>query len=452
MCIKYFSSLKEDKYKRQIVLVFFLFVIFLILFTEPYLNTFNIVSRYLTIESIVEDHDFIIDDKYQATDDIIYREGHWYSSKPPILSIVTSSVYYITHNFFHQDFPEFNEINEYKYYYSLYPTVYFTSLIFVGGTFFLLLVYFYKTLKLLAVDKKYHLPLILGLGLGTLFLPYSTTLNNHTIAGSLLFMAFYYLLLIKYRAGNGPGLNRHLSIAGIFGSLATVIDLPTGLVFYGLFFIYFLFKLGFKKIFYYLWPFFIIFSIHLYFNYQAFGGLLPAQLYKDYWFGPDGMPTLAAYFPRHSWYIYIFNILFGTHGFFSYTPLLILSFFGLFKVIKAKSEFFWEASIVLFGFIFVIAFYTLLARDYGGTAYGFRWLISLTPLIYFFIIFLFKQGLSKKLSVWFNIFFIWSIFLAIIGVIDPWPMGFIITIFSDGEFLLPPVLAVLQTLVYSYGF
>jgi hypothetical protein len=453
MLKEYFISLKENKYKRHIVLAFFLFALFLILFTEPYFNTTNVTSRYLTIEAIVEDRDFIIDAKYKATDDKIYREGHYYSSKPPLLSIAASSVYYVAHNFFGQDFPEFNnEETKLKYYYSLYPIVYITSLIFVGGTFLLMLFYFYKTLILFEVIKKYYLPLFLGLGLASLYFSYSVTLNNHTIAGSLLFIAFYYLLLIKQNKYNYPKLNRHLAITGLLTSLTAVIDLPTGLTFCALFGLYFLIKLGFKKIFYYLWPFLLIFSLHLYFNYQIFGGLLPVQLYKEYWIGPDGLPTLATYSPRHSWYMYLFNILLGTHGFFSYTPLLILSFWGIYKTIKTKSDFLWEALMILFGFVIIICFYTILARDYGGSAYGFRWFITITPLIYFFIILLYRKSVRYTLSIIFSLLFIWSLFVALIGVIDPWPLMFIVNRFTDGEFLLPPVLVILQSLVYSYGF
>lgn len=443
-------NLREDKYKRHIVLAFFLLFIFLILFTEPYLNTFNIVSRYLTIESVVEDHDFIIDDKSEATDDIIYRDGHWYSSKPPVLSILVSPVYYIAHNFFAQDFPSFDKFHDKQYYYSLYPTVYFTSLIFMGGSFFLLLFYFYKTLQLLSVDKKYHLIWLLGLGAGTLFLSYSTNLNNHTIAGSLLFISFYYLLLLKKDSANIAKLNQRLALSGLLASLAAVIDLPVGLTFYGLFFLYFFFKFGYKKIIYYIGPSLVIFAIHLYFNYQIFAGLLPGQFYKEYWIGPDGLPTLPLALPRHSWYMYIFNSLLGTHGLLSYTPLLAFSFWGMYRAIKSKSDFFWEALLVLFGFVVIVCFYTILARDYGGTAYGFRWLIAITPLIYFFIIFLSPRDFGRTSSILFNIFFIWSVFVAIIGAIDPWPMGFRITSFTGGEFLLPPVFAVLKSLLYSY--
>lgn len=431
----FFISLREDKYKRHIVLAFFLFFLFLVFFTEPYFNTFNIVSRYLTIESIVEDHDFIIDDKHDATEDIIYRDGHWYSSKPPVLPIVASSVYYVAHNFFNQDFPSFDEVHEDQYYYSLYPTVYFTSLIFVGGTFLLLLFYFYKTLKLFSIDKKHHLPLILGLGIGTLFFSYSITLNNHTIAGALLFISFYYLLLLKNEVNNVAKLNQRLAISGFLASLAAVIDLPTGLTFYGLFFLYFLFKFGYKKIIYYIWPAVIILAIHFYFNYQIFGGFLPAQVYKQYWIGPDGdwinQEASPDFSYRNAWPIYLFNILIGSHGLLLYTPVLALAFYGMYKIIKEKKEFLWEAVLVLVGFLLVIIFYTFFSRAYGGTAYGFRWFIAVTPLIYFFIIFLFQGQPSRKISLIFTLLFGWSAIFAIIGAYDPWPAGFVFDLWGQ---------------------
>ncbi|MFA6307485.1 MAG: hypothetical protein WC664_01480 [Patescibacteria group bacterium] len=451
MLKEYFISLREDKYKRHIALAFFLFALFLMLFTEPYLNTFNIVSRYLTIESIVENNSFIIDEKHEASDDMIYRDGHYYSSKPPILSVAASSVYYVSHNFFGQDFPEFNEVNKLNYYFSLYPTVYVTSLIFVGFTFWLMLLYFYKAIKLFSIKKEYHLPLILGLGLGTLFFSYAITLNNHTIAGALLFIAFYYLLLIKKEGYNPIKLNKYLSLVGLLVSLAATIDVPVGLTFFAMFFIYFLNKIGFKKIFYYLWPAVIIFSVHSYFNYQAFGGLLPAQAYKQYWIGPDNEPILSTYFTQTPWYMYIFNIFIGTHGFFVYTPLLFVSFYSIYKNIKEKTAFRWEALMILFALLVITVFYTIFARDYGGSAYGFRWFIAITPLIYFFTIFLCQETWNKKLTLIVIVFFIWSALVAIIGAYDPWPPGAIFEKFGQ-VFPIPPIIVVLHLIRSSILF
>jgi hypothetical protein len=453
MIKKYWASLKEDKYKRHVALALFLFAIFLVLFTEPYFNTFNVVSRYLTIESIVEDGDFIVDDKRIATSDMIYREGHYYSSKPPVFSIMASSVYYITHNFFNQDFQEINDRSSGEekmlFYYSIYPTIYITSLIFVGFTFWLMLLYFYKAMQLFSVKKKYYLPLILGLGLGTLFFSYSITFNNHTIGGSLLFIAFYYLLLIKKANYRPEKLNKYLSLAGLFASLSAVIDLPAGLAFYGLFFLYFFFKVGWRKIIYYVWPAIIIFSFHLYFNYQAFGGLWPAQAYKQYWIGPDGKAILSAWFEHHTWYVYIFNIFIGSHGLLLYTPILGISFYAMYKIIKEKHDFMWEALMVLFGFIIITLFYTIFARDYGGAAYGFRWYIAITPLIYFFTIFLCQNTFGKKLKLLFPILFIWSVAFAILGAYDPWPPG-VDVVFYGQTFPLSPFIVILKLIQGSF--
>ena len=448
MIKNWWNNIKEDKHKRRVVLAFFLLAFFLILFTEPYFNTYNVISRYLTIESIVEDGDFIIDERHQATGDKIYREGHYYSSKPPILSVAASSIYYITHNFFGQDFPETGINTRSEYFHSIYPTVYVANLIFVGLPFLFLLFYFYKTLKLFYIKSRYHLPLILGLGLGSLLFTYSVTFNNHVIAGSLLFIGFYYLLLIKKFNYKFDDINKYLFLSGLFTSLSAVIDLPTGLTFFALFFVYFFLKLGFRKILYYIGPALIIFSLHLYFNYQAFGGFLPAQAYEDYWIGPDGELVLIHFFRDHSWYTLLFNIFIGTNGFFIYTPLLLLPLYSIYKIIKEKSEFIWEALMIVFGFIILILFYINLAKDYGGGAYGYRWFIAIAPLFYFFIIFLFKKTLSAKMSTVFTILLLWSCIVAIIGVFDPWPQSLRFDIFGT-LFPVPPLWVALG-LDYSF--
>jgi len=184
------------------------------------------------MESIVERKTFTINEKYTYTNDKIKINNDYYSSKPPVLSVIGAGVYYVLHNFINLNFG--NPVDFYLTNNNI--TVYIITLLLVGSTFILLLYYLYKSFELFKIKKKYQNILLLGFGLGTLYLPFSITLNNHTIAGSLLFVSFYYLLKIKQN--KKENLKRYIIIISLLTSLSATIDLPTGLTFLILFYIY----------------------------------------------------------------------------------------------------------------------------------------------------------------------------------------------------------------------
>mgnify|MGYP005647337105 FL=1 len=221
----FFSSLKEDKYKRHIVLAFFLFAVFIFVSTQFYLASVNVSSRFATMKALVEHQTFAIDDYHSVTNDKIFRQEHYYSSKPPVLSLAGAGIYYVLHNFFAFDLQmKFSEVD---------MSVYIITIILSGLSYLWILFLFYKIFQLLNIKKKYQSWLLLGFGLGTLYLPYATTLNNHTIAGAFLLASFYYLLKLKLKIIKNY--KKGLFLMGLFASIAAVLDLPTGLLFLVLF-------------------------------------------------------------------------------------------------------------------------------------------------------------------------------------------------------------------------
>lgn len=405
--------------KNYWVVVFAFFIIILILFTQSFINSTNPASRFLTMESIVERGTFIINEKHIYTDDKMIREGNYYSSKPPVLTVMGSGIYYILHKAFNQRLPQE------PYYFTANLSVYIITLILVGIPFLLLLFFFYKTLKILKINSEYQVVLLIGLGLGTLYLTYSITLNNHLPAGAFLFISFYYLLKIKFNQSDNY--KKYFFLSGLFASLALVIDLAA-LFFFILFFFYLIYSFPFKKSIYFISAAAPIFIIHLFFTYHITGDFLPVQFHPE--FSNNFSTHQKAVWSQlgggnekinRNLFVYIINILFGTHGLFSYSPILLFALYAILKEIKNKLEFRREAILILSGFATVLLFCILKLKVYTGSAFGFRWFIALTPLLYFFNILLFRNRPSRKFMTFFNTALVISVSIALIGFLNPWP-------------------------------
>lgn len=408
------KALTTDNTTAGLLIGFFLF---LLLFTQSSITMTNPASRFLTIESLVENGDFSITEKHRATDDKFFRNGEYYSSKAPLLSVMGAAVYYplrkLGFNLPENDFlaPNF--------------AVYSITLALVGGSAWLLLYFFLKFLKLAGAKSRTRLLLGLGLAAGTLYLPFSTTLNNHTIAGSLLFISFYFLFKMK---NSGQPQAGYFAASGFTASLAAAIELPAGLLFLALFAAYILWSFPKRYLAYYFLGALPPLMAHLYLNYRLVGDLLPPQFHPELgaampdrnlsvWQGLGGSGPVNSLHPL----LYIFNILFGTYGWFLYSPLLLVPAYGAYRAIKDKNPLFKkEAVIVLSGLAVLIAFYTIKVRIYTESSFGFRWLIAATPLLYLFAACLF-QGQSEKYRAKFTALLLLSVFISLLGLVRPWP-------------------------------
>lgn len=71
---------------------------------------------------------------------------------------------------------------------------YFITLLTIGVTSAISLVYFYKRVKPISYTLQYNIIVTVVVGTGTVFFPYSTLFNNHTFSGALLMIATYLLV------------------------------------------------------------------------------------------------------------------------------------------------------------------------------------------------------------------------------------------------------------------
>ena len=190
------------------------YVLLLLLLTKHAANSPNDQSRLATMESLVEQGTFAIDDStFKDTVDKIFVNGHFYSGKPPVLSFLGAGFYFILHHVFRLS------ISDSLTYYSL-------TLLLVGVPSILMLVFFSKSLAFTRLDPKDRWIITYALGGGTLILSYSVVLNNHTVAASLLCLAFYCWLRIKQLPYNqskflfGAGIFKRVSRCHRYGGVA----------------------------------------------------------------------------------------------------------------------------------------------------------------------------------------------------------------------------------------
>lgn len=347
--------------------IFLVFLPLLALFTTRGASP-NEASRYATIQSLVDNHSFIIDNSsFIGTIDKYFYQGHFYSDKPPILSIYSSFFYAI-----------FKAVGiSFNNHFSL--ACYFMTLLVVGVMTCFGLVYFYRVMKLLQVDDRWANVVLVITGTATLLLPYSTVFNNHTVSGSLLIIGFYYLLRITES-------RTYAVLAGLAIALAGSIDINCFL-----FLIFFSFSLVDKP-----WRIKLAFAstaasvlvVYFILNFYTSGSLVPPAMNQSLWnypgsaFDQNSLSGLANHADFQDQLIYAFHMLMGRRGLLSYTPILVFSIFAFAAILRDQTcEHRKEYLLIALGSVSYIALYILRSNNYSGAAYGVRWYADLMFLL-----------------------------------------------------------------------
>jgi hypothetical protein len=233
---------------------------------------------------------------------------------------------------------------------------------------------------------------------------------------ALCFISFYFLLKSKFQFSR-----KNILLAGFLASLGATIDVVVGSIFFVLFFVYILWnRFERKSIIIFLLGAVPPFLLHCILNIQITGGILPAQFVPKYFIYPGSMWSEAnlSGFVSHpnleSLFNYAFHSLFGIHGFFSYSPVLLIFFFAIPKVRYRLQK---EGAIIILATIIVLGFYILKTDNYGGWSYSIRWWIPLIPFLLFIgSLFLEKQ---KHLRIFYLLLGI-SFVISAIGIVNPW--------------------------------
>ena len=404
--------------KRTLVFLIFVSLISI----NPRINGWNEASRMALTQSLVEHDSFSIDEStFLRTGDKVYIDGHFYSDKPPLPSMLAALVYWPLYQL---GFRLENGWNL-SYYLIILLTV---KLFWLAAV-----LAFKKTLVLLQVERDTIPFFVVIFAFASIMFTWSATFNNHSLAASSMAIAFMY-----YLSGKIERKHTAVLVSGFFFGLAGAMDIPTSI-----------FLVGFSLLVFNEWKLsrttisfisaaLIPLSLHLAVNYSIGHTLLPLQVvpeffdYQDSVWG-EGVRANSLWVTLY----YAIGSLLGTRGFLWYNPLLFLliplfvkeSISG--KTIKLESRIF-----ALTGLIF-ITYYFIFTPNYGGWSYSIRWFVPLLP---YFFIYLFKVRKyldSRRDRQLIGVVVGFSILISLIGLINPW---------SNPEIHAIPVIANLKQL------
>jgi hypothetical protein len=376
--------------RRDLTLgVAIVFVMLWALLTHTHIDSWNEFSRLAAVEALVERGTWIIDETALGshTGDKVLLNGHYYSDKPPLLTFAASGVYAVLHVGLGLTFDSTEcDPNAATCFCFAFQcprpfdlAYYIITLVLVGLPSALMLALFYRGTARFSLSNFWALLLTGILGLGTLILPFSLVFNNHIPTAACLLIGLYALM----RARDADTLpERWMFVSGLFTALATALEFnvaPFGIMWLAL-----AAWRHRRRV----WPFVI-------------GGLLPvlATLALDWWMLGDLWPPQlhpSGYnYPGSMLYTtpggthgspdvlaYSFRMLIGDHGVLAYTPVLLWCIAALGMAIRPRRAERAEAGTVALASLIVTLYVLFTTDNFGGEAYGPRWFIAITPLLF----------------------------------------------------------------------
>ncbi len=349
---------------------------------EPIQNA-NDESRWCTVWSLVERGTYVIDDAPWTahTVDKIRRDGHFYSSKPPLFPTMVAGGY-----------AALRALTGWRL--ETHPHLVVRTLLALVnvaplGLFLWLYAQFVAARTASLFDRTLCLA---AAALGTFVTSYAVTLNNHTPAALVCFFVIYAVQRLSAETdGCTPLSPRPRRTSALFAAAGGLAGLLPALDFLAVPFCVCVFawllRLDPRRCLTAFVPAALV-PIAGFFitNWLVMDGLLPAYAFKftelyrypgSFWENPRGIAA-----NHDSTATYLFHMMLGHHGWFSHTPLFI--------PLAASMVVRWRrgpAGLPAFN-LFVIANFAAVAlfhlyngsRDYGGTCQGLRWLFWMIPL------------------------------------------------------------------------
>jgi hypothetical protein len=410
--------------RRFVLAIFFVALAVCALLTKPRATSWNDTSRLATIDALVTNHTFAIDDSPFAShtkDKYVYR-GRTYSDKPPALALQGAGVAFVLGRLgvaLDERAPR---------------AIYSITLLTVGVWFALGCAYAFAFARLLGLEPPAAAFVAALTGLGTLALPYATVLANHVPAGAAALAGFYHL--IRSRASESTA---HAALGALFVALAYAFDASLVVIALGV--VVLLWGAPAR-----LWltvaavsaP---VIAAQLAYNAAVSNGIGPPAMNQASWSDPSSP------FYRHDaspfWFAspveyvrYAAYLLAGGAGLIPYTPLTLLCGYGLARMWTAAGP---RRRLALAVASTCIAYFALMVaftNDYGAQNFGERRFVD--------IIWLLAIGLGPALegirpgiaSLAARLAVVASIVLSMLGTIAPFggPRGQPSAVFAAGEF------------------
>lgn len=372
---------------------------------NPRINGWNEASRMALTQSVVEQHTLTIDQsEFSKTGDKVYINGHFYSDKPAIPSLLASLVY----------FPLYHLGQDLSYGWNL--AYYLIILLIVKGLWVLSVLAFDRLLKLWGSEGRERMVSTLIFAFATQAFTWSATFNNHSIAASSLMLGFAF-----YIFGKDSDDHVYPLLSGLFFGLAAASDLPTGLFLIGFALLMIRSPLNLQQKVSFMIAGVIPLGVHLTVNYSIAGTVLPFQFTPEYlqFQGSQWEAGIIVNAPI-SFLKYLSISFLGPQGFVWYSPLILVLIPILGKHMRATSYLHQETRVIALASALLILTYVLLTQNYGGWGYGIRWFVPIVPLLHIYLF-----DVKSILRTHFQIKLFWglvgySLVIAMIGLINPW--------------------------------
>lgn len=381
--------------ERLLVLAAVGMIIGAVLHAEP-LQSANDRSRWATVWSLVERGTWQIDEidaqpGWSTIDKVRYRQSedqpwHFYSSKPPFLSLLVAGLY---------------AIERATLGWGLYGSTAAVTrllLLFVNVIpFAAALVALARTLARLGAASHVRCLILAAAGFGSMLNPWLVTLNNHTPAAACAMLAIAAAVQLKQNQNRTSFLT-----LGFFAAMTACLELPAAQL--GLAALLLALNTCRRKTLLWFLPAAAIpLLVFLGSNWSATGGLKPfyatygTETYvythngiPSYWTNPRDLDANQEPLP-----VYLFHCLIGHHGLLSLSPILLLSVAGTAAALRKSpstshnsprenSDSSMLQPLILAGGAMTavtLAFYLSRTENYnyGGNSAALRWMLWLSP-------------------------------------------------------------------------
>lgn len=340
----------------------------------------SLSSRLATVESLVHEGTWHIDrapgetrSRFEAgTVDKVRLDGHLLSTKPPILPLLMTAEYWVMCHVADWRLDDGTHLK-------LIIQIMIVTLSVVP--FALALVFFSRTLALLATPGLVRLVLLFMLAFGTQLIGFAPTLNNHVPAAAAVVVALYIAIAIG--TGKRAAAPWRFVLFGVVVGLLFTLDMPVTIyaAFAGL---YLLAHYPRRAVIWGGLGLALPLGVHFCVMWISTGSPLPLQLRGELylyegspWRNPLGIDGL-----NEPVLTYLFGMTFGRNGTFLLFPVLLLGVAGTLVALHDKSM--RERHGILAGmvaFLILTAYYATRTNNYGGEAYGFRWHLASMPVL-----------------------------------------------------------------------
>jgi hypothetical protein len=362
---------------------------------RPFLSA-NDRSRWDTVRALVEPDlrvpgapyaiDRVIEQPLWDTIDMVrHPNGHFYSSKPPLLSTLVAGEYWVIHRLTGWTLG--------THPYEIGRLMLVTINVIPLGVYLLLLALLAERLGTSDWGRVF---VVAAGALGTLLTAFAVVLNNH-LPGAVCAMVVLYCLVRIWLAEERR--LRWFFVAGLFSALLVTCELPA-LSMAGLVALALLWRAPRQTLAAYVPGAVIVTAAFFATNWIAFQSLKPPYMHRtpgdnwyDYTYQRNGR-TVESYWnnpagvdrgePSRS--TYVTHCLVGHHGIFSLTPVWLLAFAGMgMWLVRPERPGLRHLALLIAGLTGVcLVFYLLLQpqinRNYGGMACGLRWMFWFAPL------------------------------------------------------------------------